>query len=96
MAVAPDPVGFLAHDQQDLGVRLEADQAVHDVRARLLQHPGPFDVGLLVEARFQLHERDDLLAGLGGLHERLDDAGLVATGPVQVCLIASTVGSRAA
>jgi len=46
-------------------VRLEADEAVHDVRARLLQHAGPFDVRLLVETRFQLDQRDDLLAGLG-------------------------------
>ena len=61
VAVAADAVGLLTHDQQDLGVRLQTDQAVHDVRARLLQHAGPFDVGLLVEAGFQLDERNDLL-----------------------------------
>ena len=66
MAVAPDAVGLLAHDEQDLGVGLQPDEAVHDVHARLFEHAGPFDVGLLVEARLELDERDDLLALLGG------------------------------
>ena len=83
VAVAADPVGLLAHDQQHLGVGLQPDEAVHDVRARLLEHPGPFDVRLLVEARFQLDERDDLLARFRRLHERRDDARLVAAGAVQ-------------
>ena len=64
-------------------MRLQPDEAVHDVRARLLQHAGPFDVGLLVEPRFQLDERHHLLAGFGGLHERRHDAGFVAAGPVE-------------
>ena len=92
MAVAADAVGFLAHDEQDLGVRLQPDEPVHDVRARLLQHAGPFDVRLLVEAGFELDERDHLLAGLGRLHERRDDAGLVATGAVQRLLDREHVG----
>ena len=83
VAVAADAVGLLAHDEQDLGVRLQPDEAVHDVRARLLEHAGPFDVRLLVEARFQLDERDHLLARFGRLDERRDDAGLVAAGAVQ-------------
>ena len=83
VAVAPDAVGLLAHDEQDLGVRLQADEPVDHVRTRLLEHAGPFDVGLLVEARFQLDERHDLLARFGRLHERRDDAGLVAAGAVQ-------------
>ena len=82
VAVATDAVGLLPHDEQDLRVRLQADEPVDDVRARLLQHAGPFDVRLLVEARFQLDERDDLLARVGGLHERLHDAGFVAAGAV--------------
>ena len=83
VAVAADAVGLLAHDEQDLGVRLQADEPVHDVRARLLEHAGPFDVGLLVEARLQLDERHDLLARFGRLDERRDDAGFVAAGAVQ-------------
>ena len=74
VAVAADAVGLLAHDEQDLGVRLQPDEPVHDVRARLLEHAGPFDVRLLVEARLQLDERDHLLARFGRLHERRDDA----------------------
>ena len=69
VAVATDAVGLLPHDEEDLRVRLQADEPVDDVRARLLQHAGPFDVGLLVEARFQLDERDHLLARVGGFHE---------------------------
>ena len=90
------PSELLAHDEQDLGVRLEADEAVDDVRARLLQHAGPFDVRLLVEARFELDERDDLLARFRGLHERRTMPA--SSPPVRyiVCLIASTAGSLAA
>ncbi len=83
VAVTADAVRLLAHDQQDLGVGLEADEAVHHVRARLFQHSGSLDVGLLVEARLELYERDDLLAGLRRLGERRDDARLVAAGAVQ-------------
>jgi hypothetical protein len=50
-------------------VRLQPDESVDDVGARLLEHAGPLDVGLLVEARLQLDERDDLLSGFGGLDE---------------------------
>ena len=74
VAVAADAVGLLAHDEQHLGVGLQADEAVHDVHARLLEHAGPLDVRLLVEARLQLDERDDLLALLGGLDQRAHDA----------------------
>ena len=95
VAVAADAVGLLAHDEQDLGVGLQADEPVHDVRAGLLQHAGPLDVGLLLEAGFQLDERHDLLARLGRLHERRDDAGFVATGPVQRLLDREHVAGRA-
>ena len=62
VAVAADAVVLLTHDEEDLGVGLQPDEAVHHVDARFFQHPRPFDVGLLVEARLELHERDDLLA----------------------------------
>ena len=67
VAVAADAVGLLAHDEQDLGVGLQPDEAVHHVHARFFEHAGPVDVGLLVEARLELDERDHLLARLGGL-----------------------------
>ena len=83
VAVAADAVGLLADHQQDLGVGLQPDEPVHHVRARLFEHAGPFDVGLLVEARFQLDHGHDLLARLGRLDERRDDAGLVAAGAIR-------------
>ena len=73
MDVAPDALGLVAHDQRDLGVRLEAEQPVHDVRADALQVARPVDVVLFVEARLELDERRDLFAVLGGVDQRADD-----------------------
>ena len=64
-------------------MRLQADEAVHDVDSRLLQAPCPFDVALLLEAGGDLHERDDLLARFRRASERLDDRVLVAGSPVE-------------
>ena len=83
VAVAADAVGFLAHDEQDLAVRLQAHEPVDDVDARLLEAAGPFDVRLLVEAGLELDEGHHLLAFARRLRERRDDAGLVAAGAVQ-------------
>ena len=82
VAVAADAVGLLADDEEHLGVRLQADEAVHHVHARFFEHAGPFDVGLFVEARLQLDERDDLLALLGGLDQRAHDRALGPGGAV--------------
>ena len=73
VGVATDAVGLVADDQRELAVRLEPDQAVDDVAARLLELAGPTDVGLLVEAGLDLDEDQHLLAGLGGVDERVDD-----------------------
>ena len=62
VAVAADPGAGAANHEGRLGVRLETDDAVHDMDAGLLQLGGPGDVRLLVEARGQLDERDHLLA----------------------------------
>ena len=83
VAVAANAVGLLPHDEQHLAVRLQPDEPVDDVDARLLEAAGPFDVRLLVEARLQLDERHDLLAFARRLRERRDDAGLVAAGAVE-------------
>ena len=64
---------------------LEADQAVHDMRAGALQFARPDDVGLLVEAGLDLDQDHDLLATLGSTDERLDDWRL-AGGSVQSLL----------
>ena len=41
--------------------------AINHVRARILQIVGKLDIGLLVEARFQLDYHRDFLAGGGGI-----------------------------
>ena len=70
---------------------LQPDEAVHDVHARLFEHAGPVDVGLLVEARFELDQRDDLLAVLGRLDERARRSRCRCPRCGRcVCLIAST------
>ena len=73
VAIAPEPLVLAAHDHDELGVRLEAEHAVHDVRAGLLQLVRELDVRLLVEARPQLDDDRDVLAGLRGLDQRADD-----------------------
>ena len=79
---AEDGVAFGPHDERELAVRLETDQAVDDVAAGLLELAGPADVGLLVEARLDLDDDQHLLAGAGGVHQRVDDRR-VAAGPVE-------------
>ena len=91
VAVAAQAFGLAAHDHQHLGVRLVADHAVHDVRAGLLQAVGQVDVGLLVEARAQLDDDRDVLAGA----RAATSASTIGDSlPVRysVCLIASTCG----
>jgi hypothetical protein len=67
--------------EQELGVRLQADHAVDDLRPDCLEPLGPIDVGLLVEARLQLDHRHHFLAAVGRVdqqvHQRRDAAGAV-------------------
>ena len=76
VGVAADLVALLPHHQRGLAVRLQPDDAVDDVAAGPLQRPGPLDVRLLVEARLDLDQGHDLLAGLGGVDQRVDDRGV--------------------
>ena len=80
--VAPDLPLFLPHDEDDLGVGLQAHRAVEDVDAGALQLARPDDVVLLVEARLELDGHRDLLAVLGRGDERLHDLR-VRAGAVQ-------------
>ena len=73
VAVATQPAALLADHERGLAVRLQPDEAVDDVAAGALQRARPLDVGALVEAGLDLDEDHDLLAGLGGVDERLDD-----------------------
>ena len=80
MAVPADAVALASDDEHGLGVRLEPDDAVHDVDARLLERSRPVDVRLLVDARGELDERDDLLAGCRGTHQRANDRSFTFAG----------------
>ena len=71
--VAPDAVGLAAHDQAQLAVRLQVLDAVDDVDAGFLQPRRPLDVVALVEARLQLDQHRDLLAGVGRLDQHVDE-----------------------
>ena len=77
----------------DLRVGLQADDAVHDVGARLLEGLGPLDVALLVEPRRELDERHHLLAGVGRADRARRRCRLsLAEVRYSVCLIVSTCG----
>ncbi len=62
-------------------MRLQTDDAINDVRARFLEPAGPLDIGGFVETRAQFHQRRDLLARTGRVHERFHD-GRVAARPI--------------
>ena len=76
--VALQPRALATHDQRHLAVGLVADHAVDDMRAGFLQPVRQVDVLRLVEARAQLDDHGDFLAGLGGRHQAVDDRRLVA------------------
>ena len=82
VAVAAEPVAVVAHDEHDLGVRLQTDHAVDDVHTGAFELPRPLHVGRLVESRLELDEHRHLHASLGGADQAPDD-GAVATGAVQ-------------
>ena len=68
--VVAHAVALAAHDEDALGVRLQARVAVDDVHAGLLERARPGDVRALVEARLELDHADRLLAALGRADER--------------------------
>jgi len=91
VGVAAQGVALLADHQRQLAVGLQPDQAVDHMAAGLLQLAGPLDVGLLVEARLDLDQDQHLLAGLGGVDQRVHDRR-VAGGPVEGLLDRQHVG----
>jgi hypothetical protein len=64
--VAAQSAFFAAHDEQQLGVRLVADDAIDHMGADFFQLGCPADVGFFVEARHQFDDDGDFLAILGG------------------------------
>ena len=77
MHVGAHVAALAAHHHRHLGVGLELDEAEDDLRAGALEIARPLDVGLLVEARLELDQRHDRLAGLGRLGQRRDDRAVV-------------------
>ena len=75
MAVPLETVGLLADHQRDLAVGLQAHDAVDHVHAGTFELACPGDVRVLVESRLDLDQRQHLLAGMGGVDQRVDDRG---------------------
>ena len=73
VAIGDQLAALAPHDQAQLGVGLELDEAVDHLDARAFQIARPFDVGFLVEAGLELDHRGHGLAGVGRLFQRLDD-----------------------
>ena len=63
----------------------------HDLHAGALEVARPADIGLFVEARLELDQRRDRLAGFGGFGQRPDDRG-VGRGAVERLLDGDDVG----
>jgi hypothetical protein len=79
--IAHEAAAFAPNDEGHLGVRLVSHHAVDDVRPGFLQARRPVDVGLLVEARHQLHDHRHFLARARrvdeGLHHDRIGAGSI-------------------
>ena len=67
----PVRIPLAPQQQRQLGVRLQSEHTVDDLRAHVRQPLRPVDVGLLVEARHQLDDDRDFLAAPRGLDQRL-------------------------
>src|SRR5262245_390971 len=78
MHVSTEAPALTPDDEKTLRMRLEAEKAVHDVNAALLERTRPDDVRLFVEARLELDDRCDLFSELGGASERLHDLRVAA------------------
>ena len=80
--VLPEPIGVAPDDEERLAMRLQADDAVNDMRARFLEPAGPLNVGGFIKAGAQFDQGGDLLAGGRRVHERFHD-GRIAAGPIK-------------
>ena len=78
MDILPEAIGIAPDDEQRFAVRFQSDHAVDDMGARFLESPRPLNIGRFIEARAQFHQRGDLLAGVGGVDQRLNDRRITA------------------
>ena len=89
--VALDAIALAADDQEGLGVRLVAGDAVNHVGPQVFQAAGPLDVAGLVEAGPQLHQHGHFLAALRRPAQGADD-GRIAAGAIERLLDGQHVG----
>ena len=85
MSVTTQVVTLAAYHQRQLAVSLQTHDAVHHMHASALQLTSPRDVGFLIKASLNLHQRHNLLASLSCLNQRIHNRG-IATGAVQSLL----------
>src|SRR5437763_6657013 len=70
-------VRVVAHQQRELTVSLQPNQAVEDLDPGILQIASPADVGGFVEASLQFHDCGDFLLSGGGNQGRNDKRVLI-------------------
>ncbi len=78
MDVTANPVPFPPHDHADLGMCLQANDAIDDMHACLFQFSRPGDVALFVEARLQFQEDSHLFAAFARFEQRIHDGRIAA------------------
>jgi len=78
MDIAVDAVALTTHDQRQLAVRLQSQDAVHHVYAGTFQRARPYDVVFFVEARLELDEHRNMFAVFAGFHQRINDGRTAA------------------
>ena len=82
MAVTDERPGLPPHHHRQLGVGLQLDEAVYDLRSGALEVPRPADIRLLVETRLQLDQRSDRFSEFRGLDQGAYDRA-VGGGPIE-------------
>ena len=80
--VTDQPAPLPAGDQGELGMYFQAWHSEQDPRTGFFQHPGPFDVGFLIEPGLQFYDHGNLLPVHGGGDQGIDHPG-VGSDPVQ-------------
>ncbi len=83
MGIAHRLAVFVASNQAELGVDLEARHPEHHLDPGIGENVGPVDVGGFVETGAQLHHHGHLLAVVGGIDEGVDDPRLLGD-PVDI------------
>ena len=91
MDVTADAVLLAADDKRNLGMRLQSDQTVNNMAARLLQHSCPDNVVLFIKPCLQLDQNRHLLAVVGRLCQCRNDRR-VAADTVQRLLDGQNIG----